>query len=219
MNEDYINELNKNNGVILIDLLPYAAALPEPFATECFENPQPGLYLKGELKPRLFAHIPYIQKGLSGENEPVTDFNEALARGANIYQKNTGELALRLDNLQPKQYRNIFSLGPSVPAMAVKAGISVLLNFLNSLCAHTSVNDIPYKLNRLLKEEYHYLIKEDKFTGFFSEPLEKLSDFVGRDSWNLYFYKITGTCIIIQKGSDFRIIDWYRLKYPIVQEE
>jgi hypothetical protein len=46
----------------------------------------------------------------------------------------------------------------------------------------------------------------------FRQSTRSINHFVGNDTWNYYFVCINGTDIMVEKGADYRICEWYVMK-------
>jgi len=222
-NAEVLKEMNKVDSILMIDILPYVSLLEEPFLTECFEPPRKGVYIKGDINPILYENVTYFT--LSEDRTPeiiqlnysiakksiVKNIYEQIKLNENIYNLSASVVISANDLLASRKF--LFK-EPTIPAQAVKAGISVILSYLNRLCSYTSVNDISYNLDTIVKDKYKKdIIHNNKFETVFETLLDKVADWVGKDSWCIFTYKIKGTSIIIEKGLDYRIYDWYRINF------
>jgi len=98
----------------------------------------------------------------------------------------------------------------------------IIDDYLYRLCPHTHTTANNLDLDKLLRQD----VKEEKreiAIGNLETDLiaviDEVSSFVGPDSWHFYFTKRRGTAIVISKTVDFRIYDWYRMKWEREQPD
>lgn len=199
--------ISKTSEVIIIDLLEHVIRMPEDPCLNALVEPEQGLYLVGQLDPfisiknKLFfksnleKQILIPNEILNAKEPIVNEFNEVKITPSDIFTK-----------------RNYISTSPSIPSVGIKLTCSIATRHLNELCVYTKSNIGSARLDELVKPEYQYLIHTYKYEKELSRLLDKINEFVSSDIWHIYFYKIVGTNLVIEKTVDFRIYDWYRLK-------
>lgn len=231
--------------VLVIDLLDQVKLLGGKIPLEALIDPPKGIYLKGSLKPFITDNVDYYaesvltKKGLNREElvyngvivkgskvvdfqeERITDFQDILGLTENLIDE-CGTVVLTADDI--KRRSKYMSLTPSIPVIAIEVAALMVKSYLDSICPYNktvrSIRSISENtLEEFVKESYHHLIDEDEFDVEFESLLNIVSEFVGDDLWFIYTHRIKGTDLIIEKLIDFRIYDWYRMKYDQQQLE
>lgn len=208
--EDANKMLIKTKETLVLNLLDHVVNLDDLYRVDCYEEPRKGIYLSGSIDPIFYADSKYFWKNDQSVNIPILNIHELLTTFRTVIDS-TEKVIIRGDTLFKQ--RKFLQTQPDIPVMAIKAAVATIIKYLNSLCSFTHVNDISYNLYRLVKNEYRDLVNNDEFDVIFYDLVSKVQDFVGEDTWHIYFYKVRGTSIIIQKTIDYRIYDWYRIKY------
>jgi len=211
---DYIDindVLRTTNEVLVIDLLEHALHLEyDPYMIS-LKDPQPGIYLAGSVDPIIKGNTDYYYRSsLLNDKTKILNFEDILNTNEVIVDKDNKIIITPSDIKQKKKY---LSLEPTVPSMAIKLAREVAIIFLNSLCKHTKINIERTDLSKYIKEEYHNLIETEAFESELEKLWLDILKFVNSDTWNIYFIKSKNTTLIIEKSIDYRIYDWYRIKF------
>ena len=106
---------------------------------------------------------------------------------------------------------------PRLPVKGCEAAIATVLGFLNQLCKYTHIPSKRYQLENLVKPEYYKLIQTEEFENAFHDLYMEVMSFIGNDQWSYYYFKVKGTTLILEKGLDFRIVEWH--KQQIIESE
>lgn len=69
--------------------------------------------------------------------------------------------------------------------------------------------DVMFTLN----PQFFHLAHDNEFIGAIENLYDEVMDFIGNDDWNLYSYQLKGTSLIINKGVDWRVYEYYRMKF------
>lgn len=146
----------------------------------------------------------------------IDNIDDILKIAADIYRED-GTLVCSKEQLN--RYRRHFSRLPSIPAQSVKMAIAVAMSRLQSFCPHAILPTINFNQTDLVTPKYAHLVYNDEYSQGFAELLDKIRDITRKSEWNLYFVRITGTNLIIRKGIDWRIYDWYRMKFEKEEKE
>jgi len=231
LNQDFKNltELLKHNKeVMVIDLLKETLSIDEdPYITS-LQQPVEGLYLVGSFEPILEQGQPYylykdmqiVGNVVQYQNTPtipdVTNVEALIKAKSDIFDAK-GKLVITAKDLY--KYSRHLKKKPTIPANAIKVAILVICNYLNSLCRYTNVKSPKYTLESLVKDEYHNLIYNEEYAKAYELTLDKVMEFVGKDTWHMYFYQIRGTSLVIEKTVDYRIYEWYRQKFEKEEDQ
>lgn len=197
----------------LIDLVPYVTAIE--ISSEIFtslEDPEPGIYLNGSIEPVFRSNQDYYIAN-NGEINLVT-FNDIFNNIVNNTPLPNGDIYNEAKRFHMRRsiynrLRNQFLTQPSIQTMACKAAVATVVEYLDSLNPRTLVAAREYYLGNFVKEDHKDLLEKDVFQEAFHDLYMEVKRFVGRDTWNYYFFKVVGTTLIIEKGLDFRIVEWH----------
>lgn len=192
--------------VAVIDLLTHAMSLDEGMRDALNEPPE-GLYLVGSIEPIMAVGRAYFPR--SQWNNPkaiIRDFSKITDIKEEIINSNM-ETVLTVRDLVTKS--RFFRNEPTIPVMAMKAGIGIVEQYLSSICRHSRRTHPTYRLEYLVKNEHRNLVDSDEYMHSFEKLLDQVMEFVGDDNWCYYFTKIKGSSLIIEKGIDHRIFKFY----------
>lgn len=197
---------------IIINAMETIFAIDE-VCGELFLPHQPGLYLNGSREPvLLFDGSRQYVKLVQGENntlikQPVTCLNDVYDAG-HIYDPQ-GNIVLQVDVVR----RRNFSDKPSVPYRFLELLRTIAIEKIRSLCywnksAKTSTREC---INALLLPVYHdnpalYDSIHELIWPFERQVMAYVSDNI----YNYYTVDMIGTDIAINRGEDFRILEWHR---------
>lgn len=198
-----------------IDLLQHVLALPEkPFHVAMVPH-KPGFYMPGEVNPIFNEGQSYCYRAGYGRKS-FKDLADAMAGKRDVLTMEgdlviTGALLTRIQrHLRPE---------PNVPANLIKVAVSCVVDYLNHLCPHTNVTYGEFRIENFVRPEYRALIENEEFTIAFDQLLDEVMAFVGRHSRNIYFYKLQGTSLIIEKMCDWRIYKYHQIMMEREDEE
>lgn len=215
--------LDKITNVLIIDILPHAIMLEERLQQTLIDY-EPGIYIPGGIKPYLSLSKPlFFEKDRdivrdtilsNGDIEylVIKSAKDILSRRESVIDS-TGEVVMYSTFIKNKH--KLMSIKPTIPARAVEMAMSVALNHLTWATRCTRMNFFKTPLHNLVKPEYRDLVDNEEYPTAFDDIIVEVSNFIGQDTWHVYFHKIQGTCLIIEKTCDFRIMEYYRLKEEI----
>ena len=206
--------LTTTKEVLVLDLLEFAINLNGELPSDVFVKPIEGLYVTGSIEPfiKLDGSADYFPKSkwLSAKNK-LTDKKAILDCNEDIMDVN-GKVVLSIAD--KKRKIKYIKTEPTIPATAIKVCISIVLSYINNLNPHTRRRGTTYLLEQLINSKYHIsLVDNDSIIEKLEHLLDRVMEFVGNDTWNIYFHKVKGSTLIIDKCIDFRIYEWYRIKF------
>lgn len=181
-----------------------------------------GIYIPGNIEPVVVFIHDYFYKDVDGINDrtKIQDFknniDEVLSSGRDIVDR-SGRVVITAQSA--RVLKKIRKREVSPRDMLMKVGIGIVLGYLNSLCKYTSITYSDYRFDRLVKDEYLEVKYEQAMEAAFDPLLLEVRDFVGKDNYNFYFYKVKGTSLILEKSIDYRIYDWYRIKFEELEKQ
>jgi len=199
-----LSKLLDASEVLVVDLLSEVMRWDEdPYIVGLVEA-EHGIYLPGSVEPVMRLGGQYrTTKGFM-----ITDFDQIYSLKDPIVDQD-GEIVITPDKL--RKLKRYITTTPQTPATAVKVAISIINNYLYNLSQYTSTPRGPYKLERLVKDEYEHLIHEEAYDILMDDLIMSIQSWVGKDQHFIYFTKTVGTTLVIEKTIDFRVYDWYRI--------
>lgn len=209
--------LNYVKEATVIDLMSHVMSLDdEPFLKALVE-PTEGLYLIGSIEPFIDKSKVYYPKAFHGDPAmQIKDFSKLAALKDDIVNANFETVITYRDLVLKSKY---IKKEPTVPVTALKVAISIVEQYLTSISRFSKRKHPKYRLEYLIKQEYQYLVITDEYMHAFENLLDQVMAFVGDDHWNIYFTKIKGTNLIIEKAIDYRIFTFYQNHFASQEAE
>ena len=197
--------LGKAESVLVIDVLQHAMCLSEE-VQQTMEPPEEGLYVIGGIEPLVSTKKTYHYRSEYEQRLSIVDFKGIFKQNEDILD-HEGNLVISARDLKLKKKYLTFT--PNLPVTAVKVGIAVVMKFLNSLNRHTRTQNPIYRLNRFIKSECQDWVDREEYDHAFESLLDEVSNFVGKDTWHIYFCRVRGTTLMVEKMIDYRIYKYY----------
>ena len=215
-----IVDLNKllleSKEVLAIDLLPHAQQLSEEYIEALLPAPA-GIYITGVINPLFSDTESYYERSQLGiDGYQLKSIEEILHAKEDIVNSH-GELILALRDIRTKG--RYLKDHPTIPAIGIKAAVSVVLSYLNSLNKNTNVSVAGFKLEYFIKPEYIWMVTREDYSVAFEDLLDTVMDFVDGDTWHIYFCSLKGSTLVIEKTIDWRIYQYYIMTQKESQEE
>jgi len=205
-----LNELLQPTEMTLIDMLPYVVEWDDDPYLNALVAPPVGIYLPGSVEPVLHSNGKYYpQSKLGEEAHLITDLTQIYNVTEPIVDKN-GIVLTTPDKL--RRLKRYITTQPQVPAMAIKVACSIAIAFINNLSIYTRSPRNTYHLSRLVSDQHFDLIATEAYENLLDEMLLSLNAFVGKDRHHIYFTRLKGTSLVVEKTIDFRVYDWYRMQ-------
>lgn len=190
---------------LLLSVLSYATLLESQFG-EWLLPAAPGVYMPGNMLPSMVPEKPYFIRVANGslvkiENideieEPVLDANHAVVLNAYVMQNK----------------KRLLSPRPTIPVRGIRL-IQKLIDFeITSVlrwCGHAY--GCETRIRQEFLHEYRYSVDIGVLREHVRYVTQQVHDFIGHDDWNYYHTTILGPDIVIEKGPDYRVCDWYRM--------
>ncbi len=216
--------INHVEAVTILDLMDSITTLDEKFMVALIEPPA-GLYVHGSIEPFIdFSKKYYLRSDFGNENKFIqtavqgidNDYRATLASHKQDILTERGDVAVSYRDLVTKA--KFISAEPSVPVTALKAAIAVVEQSLTSFCWHSKRSHPQYRLEYLVKPQYRDFIVNDEIVDAFTPIQKKLMDFIGDDQMHIYFTKVKGTNMVIEKAIDWRIYKYYEMTFKSQEE-
>lgn len=194
---------------LVVDLLDHVMALDDQYLSALIE-PHQGIYLVGGLSPIFPHNHQYWVKHQPRDPELAIPWDKLLLMREDIVDKDGQVVITRKDMLTKAKFmRN----EPSIPVVGVKMAIAISQHYLNAKCRHNRFNFHQYKIDDLVKPAFEWMIHKEEFLHGFKKLLDMIDAFIKDDDSHIYFYKVKGTSMVIEKGVDYRILRYYEDKF------
>ena len=205
MNTD--TDLLKVTGITCIQISTYAQLLENQFGTFLKPDLQ-GIYVVGEIYPRIVNNRKYFEYNTNIPNKSlsiITDFN--LVKNAVVDEK--------YDLVVPKYMmadkEKYLSNTPTIPARCYILIDLIIKNHLDLVSQISNRRPNSNRILNILKDECQDVYEDGYLTRLISPLLDQVDNFIGANTWHMYFSKIVGLDIHIERTCDYRIYEYYRM--------
>lgn len=199
MESDHL--LKETKAVLIVNLMDYLRDLRENY-DHIFKAPEPGIYLVGEPTPILKATQPYYSEtsfktqtmitSLDNLNEPILDEDGAIIIPMYIMRRKAKMLSSK----------------PTLPVRALQIAFETIQDQVDEMLPHTPAREYGASVKEHVQPEFHSVVTDGYIEASLSKLIRDVTMFVGCDVWNLYYFKLHKTDLIIEKGCDYRIWEW-----------
>lgn len=213
--------------VSLIDLTHYVYQLSDFYRENLLPNP-PGAYFQNSLSPFLSfdrAYRSYTNfQNQNNEAPDITNFDSLIQAKGPIYDT-AGNLVVTMTEflkraLVPSPHYNIAAvkLAFNFALFAVRDLVKTKNVFVNEdelLFKSDEWFQRPSEIRNFIEEGWH---ESDRHIPGFSELRREILAFIKNDSYNYYHLNLRGTSLILSKGLDSRVIEYYRMVFNHLAE-
>lgn len=210
--------------VLVIDLSKYAKALPPVVLEESIPSPE-GLYFSRSIEPIYSFVNPHTgnQQGLVSAHQAeinptvcdILSYEDFINCAEPVYRGDTvgRDGKLKLFCRSPRAVSKFFTSTPGelyTGANLLKIEVWNRLLYRDSLCLPIS-NLPPSEL-----DESSYLTREgrelyrENYPSSFDAVINRVDEFIGKDIHHLLTMRINDCELIIEKGLDYRVVEYYR---------
>jgi hypothetical protein len=192
-NKEILDSLLKEvKGMLVLELLDYASKIEDSFINRISSLESYGINNNALL---ICGHT------YTYEDQEVVELGSF--KEEDIYKDNK----IIVKKNQVKQLKRV-----DEKLTLVKLIYACVVEYLARLNRYTRPLCIPVYMRDILinKEDGVYLEESRELNTLF----DSIDLFIGEDTWSWYTPKLTNTTLIIKKGVDFRIYDWYRDRIP-----
>ena len=210
--KSFADVVHEVRDVYVFDLVRYAVRLPSDYLS-CLEPEPLGVYTRAALEPLVIFNpdIPFYslsQYKRDRLNPDITSYQKFIETTEPIVNYK-GEVVC----ISPSRMRNLFQPKCSFHYSAIHLAAVAAWDVLRSLHRDTEpMTTMP----RHWLDERHWVLPDckDVFDAASNSDLgymvDKLYDFIGRDVCSVYSLNMQNTTLVVEKGNDFRIIEYYR---------
>jgi hypothetical protein len=225
---NYQQAINETLEVFRIDLSNYVLRLPASHL-DMLIPPRAGLYLNGSIEP--FFHLDgegYYSLSTVYKKDAVPDIYtfEDVWRHRGTIHRADGSPVFHVNPGTKQFYGEYPVFHPAAIYIAFIYALEIF-RYRNPLTEpYTIMERSDLDLRHYVKPEYlpkfdgsyHDYLQTRQVKHFFDEDNEDLlifsqdlNKFIGRNHYNVYRFYLNNTVMTIEKGNDFRVIEYYRL--------
>ena len=188
----------------MLAILPYASIIEQTYS-DYLLPPKQGIYKFGDLKPSIYNNrMYYVQQKMGNTviRVPVTDFNTVEDTIVDEMDR------IVIPSFMMKQKTKYLFNTPTIPARGAEIIKLLIEHHLASTSSWANKGNYIEKMCSFFKPENSEIVEELFLQRLCESLLCQVSNFVGNDSWNVYFVKFLGLDLCIEKCIDYRIYDW-----------
>lgn len=172
-----------------------------------------GLYRPSDISPAIRFDGTYFsfdasKKNISEQYTPIFKMEDIHGVVVDAYSK------LVLTQAAVARKNEILTTEPVLPAIGLQVLRTVIDFNINQRLQH--VRSLEWHRRRFadffIEDPTIYGITLEGVEAHLGHLISSINHFVGNDTWNYYFVCINGTDIMIEKGADYRICEWYVMK-------
>lgn len=193
----------------LVSVIPYANMIENQYFDYLLPSPQ-GIYRIGEINPIFIPSKKYYVHRVDASNvhnyhevTNIDDINET------ILDEESRIVATAQVMINKKSY---LSTRPTVPARGIKVVQKLIDYEIALVIRYGSPVGLAQRLLSEFKPEYRDSLDIELLRTMCRYLSVMIHDFIGKHDWNHYNTKIIGLDIMIEKGQDYRICEWYEKK-------
>lgn len=195
------NFVLETEGMLLLNLLDYVQELEFNFG-RYFIDPEPGIYFIDSLIPVIRPDCLYYTQASYATQTPITNldrYNEPILN-------EIGEIVIPMSVMRNKA--RYLTSKPTLPQRAIQIAAHLASAYFEELAPYKHVRRAREEIRKLLKPEaWHYL--DDGYLDLSCERLLRaLGHFVNDGVWNIYFTRLVNTDLIVEKSTDYRIMQY-----------
>lgn len=190
------------------------ASYIESYCGDRLLPPPKGIYSNSQIEPVMVDGGNYYTiefKGKDTVRTPVSDLG-TVKKGLSVYTEVNGIDRVVVTNLQLQNKEKYLNNFPIRPYRGVKIVEQLITNQINNFIKYRKgskdlYGEISVHLSSPIEDEalesIMGAIKEQ-----YADTRTVIQDFMGKHDWHLYFIKIKGGTVTIQKSIDYRAYDW-----------
>lgn len=197
---DSVDALLQPRQVVVIDLMNYVGLIESMF--NAFIPPEPGIYIPSNIEPVLRPNQPFFSESSYLQQIPLASLDNVYE---NILDQNGAVVIPRY--VMCKQ-RQLLRNAPTLPAQPIRAVYGLCGDFINQHLKYSVGNHYEIYVSRLLRDDYQYLHKEGYLERALTPLMQEIARFMGEDDWCIYNLTLRNTSVVIEKASDYRIVEW-----------
>lgn len=191
----------KSTSVLILDTRNEINSLIDLLDSHLIDLPTT-IYLKDTNKKLIVPfHCYYTLAGLS-DNTPLESLDDV---NEDVLDSN-GNVIIPAKIMLNKSNWLVTSAEPEYKIIPVIEAI--VKNLFNTRIKEYHRFNARNKLKSLIKESSHYILDTGEIEDCCQSLLTKIENFIGNDTWHIYFINFVGTDLFINKTYDLRIYEW-----------
>lgn len=212
---DHPNKLlEKPKAVWFCNLIEQAAYITNDDTEVMFEPSMPGIYIQGSIKPIIDVTKPYFITSVD-PNNLIRDYTTILTLKHDILDSE-GDVVIKGVDLVRRKH--LYTLQPKLPVAAINIAYNLIIDYLFKYCKYArGVKQTV--IEQFIRAEYRDKYDRDFLEGMLEDVLDQLHEFIRCDDWNIYFNRLHGTTLIIEKHIDWRIYRYTEMMYEKEEED
>lgn len=204
--------LSEVRDVCILDLARFTLRLPQSYE-ECLMSEPPGVYLYGALEPVLRftpseAYYSASQFRNIGAMPDIVSFSTFIECKEPVVN-HLGKVIFHRPYFMRENFRPTCSHHYSAVHLCFIAVWDAMRALHRATYPTTNVNQLRLNPNIFVIPECLERFDEANQPGI-AQLLEQVYGFIGRDVFSLYHLKFKNTTLYLEKGNDFRVVEYYR---------
>lgn len=219
--QDLLEAINTVNETHIVDLQRYIYDLSDTSYAMFKPNPK-GLYRPGGLMPVVTPDETYYD-----ERGDIIKYEDIIEHKGSVYNSSKRVV------LNKTKYARRLVEDPGIPVNVIFGAHRAVINYITSITLPRYIsmissenkggygNKIPKSIRDIIiseESDVEYDL-EDTLGYIFDKLIQDVSKFIKNDIWCFYTQELTGTTLVLFKGIDYRIYDWYVMRLADEDEE
>lgn len=227
--KSFMDVLTETRDFLVLDLGRMNLRIGERYKA-CIRPLPEAVYITGRLDPilvfgegRAYYTLPQYQKRGAPD---IVSFDTFIAAKSRIVDA-SGKMLL---SFPPSLKPQLFQKTCSYDYTAIHNAVIVIWGLLNRLHAMTvpttSVRSAQLDLESYIQEQHLGVQNTEGVTEYNEEDqpgvfevMDKVQEFIGRDHHALYHLSLKNTELRINKGLDYRVVEYYRMLFDYVETQ
>lgn len=195
---------------MLLQITSSASLVEQQYQPHLLPSPE-GYYKLGERLPCIVPGRQYFTCGRdSNMNITYMEMTDIANTNDTVFDADGNPVA---NKYVMQNKRTLLFPRPTIPAR----GMSVIQKVIDyELACMSPMLHIPYAESKIISEfkpEFRDLVDISMLRMICRYTTADLHTFIGNDTWNYYYTKLTGIDLLVEKGPDHRVVEWYDMKY------
>jgi len=169
-------------------------------------NEVKGIYIKNSPKPLIpFNDTCWVKE--DNKYSPVRDLSTILNTNSDIYKGTSQVSELYILHSTVVKHQHKLTVEPYVNYVHIKFMQAVIDAWIGQMVNYIySIDDKNFR--ECLKDFTHMYDVSEKYMETLSDLYDDICGFIDRCRWNLYFTRIVGNNIMVERYCDYRIYEW-----------
>lgn len=196
--------------ILILSVYDYVGEIERKVGAHYKQLP-PGVYMKGQLLPVLRSGQAYFTESGYSSQKPVTALDGVKEA---IVDSNGVVVIPRFMMQQQKQYLQSSPTLPFQTALLLEAYARYHIALCSPHVTPGGMSGYARSVHNLFDSSFYKMIDEGYLDTAMQPFVNTLNRFMGPDVWHIYFIKLTNSDLVIEKTTDYRIVEYYKLIDP-----